>query len=317
MTTSKLLQLRFCHLLQHMSAKCLDKTPRIAHSLNRLRHAIIKRMILADCEIDSGTKPPQGEINDASPIYVMWWQGEDAMPEVVRICYESIKRNCGKHPVQLITRDNIHEYISRNARLAWNQRIDHYVETGRISIAHLGDLIRTWILYNFGGIWVDATLFFPHQDIDSMLLRRDYYSRTLDKRYYNNMFVPEGRWASFFIATAPYNPLMKNIHNGILSIILNQGYLYEYFSMDYIWALFYDRNEWLRNYIEQTPHLNPRHSNLDLNAPYDADRYKRQIAQFPCFKLTYKTIYQTITPHGEESVYGHIKRHYLPNTVTS
>ena len=48
---------------------------------------------------------------DNYPIWVMWWQGENKMPEVVKICYASILKNAGSHPVNLITNCNYEKYL--------------------------------------------------------------------------------------------------------------------------------------------------------------------------------------------------------------
>lgn len=50
-------------------------------------------------------------IGDDSNIWVMWWQGESGMPEIVKMCYNSIKANAGSHPVVLITRENYKDYV--------------------------------------------------------------------------------------------------------------------------------------------------------------------------------------------------------------
>lgn len=49
--------------------------------------------------------------NKEYPVCVFWWQGEDNMPEIVRICNNSILVNTLKHKVVLITKDNIHDYF--------------------------------------------------------------------------------------------------------------------------------------------------------------------------------------------------------------
>ncbi len=311
MTTSSLIQIKTCHALNRIAGKCLYRLPYAARLINSVRHAIMKHRIASDCTIEANTTPPDCEIKETTPIYVMWWQGEDAMPEVVRICYESLKRRCGKHPVKLITSHNFKDFINPEAELPWDSRIDGFIESGRVSLTLLGDLIRTWILYNYGGIWADATLLFPHMEIDAMLQRRDYYSRTVDRHRYNNMYVPYGRWTSFFIASASGNPLMRNIYNGILEIVQENGTIYEYFTMDYIWAIFYDRNKWLRDNINSVHPLDPRFSQLDMNAPYHSESFNEQVKNFPCFKLTYKTGYTTTTPEGIQTVYGHLKALYL------
>lgn len=50
-------------------------------------------------------------IPDDCPIWIMWWQGEDKMPPIVKCCYNSVLRNKGKHPVYLLSENSYRQYI--------------------------------------------------------------------------------------------------------------------------------------------------------------------------------------------------------------
>ena len=43
-------------------------------------------------------------------VWVMWWQGEDSAPELVRMCINSIRKNANGAEVVVITKDNFREY---------------------------------------------------------------------------------------------------------------------------------------------------------------------------------------------------------------
>ena len=43
-------------------------------------------------------------IRDDCPIWVMWWQGEENMPPIVKRCVASIRNHCGQHPVNVLSR---------------------------------------------------------------------------------------------------------------------------------------------------------------------------------------------------------------------
>ena len=53
----------------------------------------------------------QEEIPDDCPIWMMWWQGVDEMPPIVKRCYQSVLKHRGNHPVMLLDRNNYQEYI--------------------------------------------------------------------------------------------------------------------------------------------------------------------------------------------------------------
>ena len=88
-----------------------------------------------------------------NPIWQIWFQGEDSMPPIVKICVQSIKKYNPDRKIILLTKDNIKDYVS----------IPDYIEekykNGIIPHAHYADLVRFMLLYKYGGTWIDATVF--------------------------------------------------------------------------------------------------------------------------------------------------------------
>lgn len=91
---------------------------------------------------------------EGKTIWMLWWQGEENMPLLTRKCYESVCRNSPKDfTVRLLSEVSLEEYIKLPEFI-----IQKYRE-GKISIAHLSDLIRIELLCTYGGAWIDATCF--------------------------------------------------------------------------------------------------------------------------------------------------------------
>ena len=97
-------------------------------------------------------KSPLCYSGENGPIWTFWWQGEQAMPPIVRICYQSLLRNAGTHPVHLITKENIDKYIE------FPSHIMKKVRNGHITLTHFSDILRMCLLYQYGGLWMDATI---------------------------------------------------------------------------------------------------------------------------------------------------------------
>lgn len=129
------------------------------------------------------------DVTDNSPLWFFWWQGEDSMPEIIRMCYQNRTRMAGKHPVFFITKDNIKEYV-RFPDYVWKQ-----FEGGTLRIQHLADMARVQLIRNFGGIWLDASVYCV-QEIPECAFQKEIFSlRNIpDKR-----FVSECRWTTFAI----------------------------------------------------------------------------------------------------------------------
>ena len=87
-------------------------------------------------------------------IWIMWMQGIENAPDLVKKCYNSI---CKNKPydfrVILLEKCNIKEYIT----------LPHYIwekyDKGIITTTHLSDIIRIELLSAYGGCWIDATVF--------------------------------------------------------------------------------------------------------------------------------------------------------------
>ena len=135
-------------------------------------------------------------IGDTSNIWVCWWQGEENMPEVVKVCYRSIKKLSGKHPVVLITEDNLKDYVQLPQFI-----MDKYA-AGIISRTHFSDILRFYLLKEYGGIWMDITNFLT-AEIDSFVpVDSTFYSYKHITEYNN---VSQGLWTSYFNASGKGN----------------------------------------------------------------------------------------------------------------
>lgn len=85
-------------------------------------------------------------------IWFMWLQGIDNAPEICKANFYYLKNSFGSK-VQLITRENVFEYIE----------IPEFIKNkwalGKITDTHFSDIVRTQLLCTYGGTWVDATVF--------------------------------------------------------------------------------------------------------------------------------------------------------------
>ena len=69
------------------------------------------------------------------PIWVLWYQGIEKAPDIVRCCVESIKEYSNGHQVIVLSEDNLHEYIELP------DFIMEKFKKGYITRTHLSDLI--------------------------------------------------------------------------------------------------------------------------------------------------------------------------------
>lgn len=112
------------------------------------------------------------------PIWVCWLQGEENAPLLVQRCIKSIKKNCGQHPVIIITNENFKQYVD----------IPDYVlektKSKIITYTTFSDILRMALLKKYGGMWIDAT-FYLSQKIPEEYFKYSFFTLGKQKEPYN------------------------------------------------------------------------------------------------------------------------------------
>jgi len=98
-------------------------------------------------------------IRSDSPIFFMWWQGLNNMPDVVKLCYSQLCKCSGFHPIIFLCEKNFKDVYFNMVKQEVDSNILDSYYLNHIKIQHLADILRNKLLYNCGGIWVDATVF--------------------------------------------------------------------------------------------------------------------------------------------------------------
>ena len=160
------------------------------------------------------------KIQDNAPIWIFWWQGEKTMPPIVKSCYKSVLKNAEKHPVILITENNIKEYVDIP------QYVYEKIKEKKMTFTHFSDILRENLLYKHGGIWMDATIYMT-SPFSKEMYEYEYYS-------VKGAFE-EWEWTGFFQAAGKGNIFAKAVshlfncywkeHNCLISYLLIDCFL--------------------------------------------------------------------------------------------
>ena len=86
-------------------------------------------------------------------IWQYWDKGVENAPDLVKACMASVDRYRGNIERVVLDDSSINDYV----------KIPDYIyylkSKGLISPAHFADILRTYLLYEYGGCWIDATVF--------------------------------------------------------------------------------------------------------------------------------------------------------------
>lgn len=132
---------------------------------------------------------------DGKYIFQAWLQGVDKAPNLIKNCIESVERFKGDREHIVITMDNLSRWITLPDFILKKYK------KGKISNAHFADIVRVYLLSQYGGYWIDATM-----------LMTSEFPRVIDETAFF-MYHSTGKWNwtlinNCFIHSVAGHPLM-------------------------------------------------------------------------------------------------------------
>ena len=126
-------------------------------------------------KIETEQIKPKKTFNNEKIIWQFWGQGWDfeKLPDVVKISYKSVEKYKKDYEIIHLDMNNINDYLEIPAYML------RKVENKKMGFAHFTDIIRLALLYNYGGVWIDATIlltdYLPQEyfEMDYFMFQRD------------------------------------------------------------------------------------------------------------------------------------------------
>lgn len=110
--------------------------------------------------------------DDEMPIWQCWLQGTNNMPDLVKICMQSVKKFNPNRKIIILTEENIKDYIKLPDYI-----IEKY-KKGIIPKPQFSDILRLSILKEYGGVWIDATIYLTGK-LPEGIFSSDFFTLTL------------------------------------------------------------------------------------------------------------------------------------------
>ena len=202
-----------------------------------MRDSVIKERILNTLFIEfkdliieyTSVNHTDVNISDDSPIWVLWYQGFEQAPPIIKACINSIKKNSGTHPVIVLSKDNISDYLKLPDNIVTK------FKKGFFSITHLSDIIRLGLLTKYGGYWIDSTYF-----LTSPIISRNMPFFSLKQKNCNYKSVVHCMWSGNFLGVGKNNSVTKFLYNAFVNYWEENNTLIDYFLLDYVIRLAFD-----------------------------------------------------------------------------
>ena len=254
-------------------------------------------------------------------IWFCWLQGMNEAPEIVRVCYHSLKRLTA-YRLEVIDNSNWKEFVE----------LPEYVvrkwEKGRIPAANFSDLLRLELLIKYGGTWVDSTVLctgFKFQDCPSgeSAHARDNSSKFgsplaqsqtssfkyLDADLFLFQYTPEGTTrgisiSNWFITSCTNNEVLMAVRDLLYAYWKDYDCTLDY----YMFHLFFEMVA--REYPEQVGAMPYGSSQRSIalmrhwNEPFKQEQWDRLVSKVAFHKLSCRVPEQVKNNKG--NYYNHI-----------
>lgn len=244
------------------------------------------------------------------PIFVCWFQGEEAMPPVVKACYASIKQFAQSHPVVLITSENLAEYVQIP------EHIIRKLAGGKITLTHFSDIIRAALLSKYNAIWLDATIYltapldWPLTPIHSIKGHAAASSSIAVTRWSPlcRTLPVYARWAGYCFGGG--QKLFSFMLDAFCEYWQQEDTLIDYFLIDYFIELAYEKFPETKRLLDEIP-INNADAEYFYNRftdPFDKSALAKILAHCSIFKLNWKFKQRGINTDdlGENTIYRKI-----------
>lgn len=232
-------------------------------------------------------------------IWTLWWQGLDDAPEIVKHCIKKMNENSNGHPVIIITKGNVAKYVDLPSSIV------NAVEYKKIDFIRLSDILRCMLLYRYGGLWLDSTVFLM-SPIDNNIFKKNFFSAYIRDT--------TGRFVTVYcMGSKRNNDLMKFIIDMHLEYFEHRYSIIHYFLMDYFMMIARENIDDFSYLFKQTCDTNPHIEHLQRefdkgNILANMELLNQYLEDTYIFKLNYKFPDKRKTVKNEDidTMYGYI-----------
>lgn len=229
-------------------------------------------------------------------LWLFWWQGLQDAPELVKKCISSIQASSPLNK-QVIILDK-YNYMQW---LKVNPLIIRKVESGLITLTHFSDILRMGLLSQYGGLWVDATIY-AGRPIPVSIWEKEFYSNHTP--VIGDHFVSKGEWSGFLIGGCNLK-LFKFCYAIFEQYWINHNYLIDYFFLDYCIKLATIYFKDINDIIHESDN-NDKIYQLQsiMNLPYEDSIYRKTLKDNLFHKLNRKETFLSQTSAGAKTTYS-------------
>lgn len=213
-------------------------------------------------------------------VWTLWLQGEERAPEIVRACWNSVRKYLPKgYRLVILDKKSLAKYIKLP------DFIEELYSRGIMKMAHYSDLARIKLLLEYGGYWIDSTVYCTNSDLF------DFIDETNPPLFvYRNMLRCDDGCAisNWFIYSRPENNILRNVYSILIDYWSSHKGLKNYFQFHIIFAVVVDQlaDEWAK--VPVMNNVNPHVLAGQLFEPYKEEYFNLLGKTSSLHKLSYR-----------------------------
>lgn len=233
------------------------------------------------------------EIIKPKIIWFCWLQGIEKAPKLVQVVLKSIQKQLPDYEIKLLTANNYAQYTN----------IPDYITNkwikGVISNTHFSDILRTNVLINQGGTWIDSTAFLTGAIPEDIEKASIFFFRTFKPGSLGHI-LNSSNW---FISSCKDNPVLKTIQSFLYTYWKKNNSVKDYFIYHMYTEIAFDTYPTMVKKMPMYSNEAPHFLFYMLNDEFDKDKFDMVKRQSFVHKLSNKYIEQE---SETETMFSHI-----------
>lgn len=196
--------------------------------------------------------PQKPELIGKKIIWQYWHQEiNENTSKIVVQCLNSVKKHSGDYAIIMLSKNNINNYVEL-PDFVWKK-----LGTDRFNFAKLANLIRLYLLYAYGGVWIDATHYLT-KPIETHLLQKDFFAfqrsqipphdaavfKKFDPLYFSWDSRFQVRMLNSFMIAKPKNKICGDLLSILLEYWRKEKKAGHYFFKQILFNRMMMNNEW-------------------------------------------------------------------------
>ena len=209
-------------------------------------------------------------------IFWCWLQGEENAPLLCKKCLQSLRRQFTNYEIVVVTDENMFSLV----------KIPDYIvekyKKGIITRTHFSDILRTALIVEHGGVWIDSTVFCTGYNTPVF----DYPMFVFqDWKFDLEQPVVASSW---FISAFKGHPILRSALDLLYDYWTNHNYLENYFLFHLFFKMATERYSELWKQVPRFSNIPPHILQFEMFDRYSEERFEQIKKMSDFHKLTYK-----------------------------